>query len=111
MERAGKFTPAATVEVANTASRSPSIIRVSSTSFFSAAAALKFSERYRFDTFYQYDFERQKVTEQVFMVTRFFNRFALELAIEVDEGEDNDVTFHVNFSPRELLSTFRREHP
>ena len=33
MERAGKFTPAATVEVANTASRSPSVIKFSSTSF------------------------------------------------------------------------------
>ena len=30
---AGKFTPAATVEVANTASKSPSVISVSNTSF------------------------------------------------------------------------------
>ncbi|WP_246805074.1 hypothetical protein, partial [Desulfosarcina cetonica] len=31
--RAGKFTPAATVEVAKTAVRSPSVIKVSTTSF------------------------------------------------------------------------------
>ncbi|MBN1422800.1 MAG: hypothetical protein JXP34_28750 [Planctomycetes bacterium] len=78
-------------------------------SYFHVMGSLKLSEKYRFDTFLQYDWERRRPIEEVFVLTRFFHRWALRLSVDIDEGEGSDVSLKVQFSPIELLPALMEE--
>ncbi len=62
----------------------------------------KVSEQYELGILLEEDVRRHKRVNQVYSVTRHFHRWSMLIELEIDEGEDN-VGFHVQFAPRDLL--------
>jgi hypothetical protein len=63
----------------------------------------RISPRYEVAAQYQFDVRRNEATNQNYALARYFHRWAVVFSVEVDEGEDDNVEFKVQFGPRELL--------
>ena len=69
------------------------------------------SERYEFGAFAEFDLRRNETVNQRYEIVRNFHTFSAAFSIEVDEGEDDNTTFRVNFGPRDLLGRRRGTDP
>lgn len=65
------------------------------------------SDKYEFDAYYNYDFRREQAVDQYYSIVRNFHRWAVMFTLEIDEGEDDNVSFFVRFGPRELWRAIR----
>ena len=61
------------------------------------------SPKYSAEMFYEYDFRREKVVNQEYAVIRHFHRWVAAFSVEIDEGEDDNVTVSVAVGPRDLI--------
>ncbi|MGE3166390.1 MAG: hypothetical protein AB7O52_15915 [Planctomycetota bacterium] len=75
--------------------------------FITASGQWFASDRYEFDAFYSYDLRREVGVDQYYSVVRNFHRWAVMFTLEIDEGEDDNVSFFVRFGPRELWRAIR----
>ena len=64
-----------------------------------------------FSAFAEFDLRRNETVNQRYEIVRNFHTFSAAFSIEVDEGEDDNTTFRVNFGPRDLLGRRRGTDP
>lgn len=75
--------------------------------FITSSLTWQPSDKFLFDGFYSYDFRREELVNQEYSLIRNFHRWSVLFTLEVDEGEDDNVTFSVRIGPRELWDAVR----
>lgn len=61
------------------------------------------SDRFEFGAWTELDLRRDEAVNQRYSVVRNFHSWSVAFSYEIDEGEDDNRTFRVDFGPRDLL--------